>query len=267
MKDVLEDIVAHKRIEVAQQKEILSTKEIQKRAEDVVEGNVFPKRSMSDSLAHSSSGIIAEFKRKSPSKGWIKEDGKPEIIPLRYQENGASAVSILTDQQFFGGHNDFLSTARNLIDIPILRKDFIVDEYQVMEAKTLGADAILLIAAAININECKKLAALAKEFNLETLLEIHSEKELDYVGDNIDMVGVNNRNLGTFHTDVNNSFKLAEKLPNEFVLVSESGISSPSTILQLRQIGFKGFLIGETFMKTENPGQMLKEFVKKIEQN
>jgi indole-3-glycerol phosphate synthase len=225
-----------------------------------------PKPSLREALLRSETGIIAEFKRRSPSKGWIKEEGRAEEIPLSYQENGATALSILTDEKYFGGRLKFIKTARPIVTCPILRKDFIVDEYQLFQAREIGADAVLLIAADLKKDECKTLAKTAHELGLETLLEIHSEHELDYVGDNIDMVGVNNRNLGTFHTDVQNSYRLASKLPSDFVLVSESGISNPDTVRDLRKAGFRGFLIGETFMKTPDPGESLKVFIAQVTQ-
>ena len=157
-----------------------------------------------------------------------------------------------------------MRNARPLVHIPILRKDFIIDEYQLYQAKIVGADAVLLIAAALTREECAFLAATAHKLNLEVLLEIHTEDELAYVGENIDMVGVNNRNLGTFHTDIENSFRLAEKLPKDVLLVSESGISSPETVKRLRKAGFRGFLIGENFMKTTNPGEALGGFISEL---
>ena len=198
-------------------------------------------------------------------QGWIKENGLPEDIPVQYAANGASALSILTDEHFFGGHLKFIKIARPLVQCPILRKDFILDPYQLYQARAIGADAILLIAASLTIDECKSLAAKAHELSLEVLLEIHNEKELEYINEHIDMVGVNNRNLGTFHTDIENSFRLAEKLPKETLLVSESGISNPETIKQLRLAGFKGFLIGESFMKTPVPGETLRTFIQALQ--
>jgi len=264
MKDILSEICAYKRIEVAKQKEAVPFDTIVEMAGKLMAEDGSSKRSMRRSLEESKSGIIAEFKRKSPSKGWIKEDGKPEIIPPSYSENGAAALSILTDENYFGGSMAFLKTARKLVETPILRKDFIIDEYQLYQAKIIGADAVLLIAADLTKDECRNLAHTAHELQLETLLEIHSESELEYVGDCIDMVGVNNRNLGTFHTDVQNSFRLSELLPKDMLRVSESGISNPDTVNELRQAGFRGFLIGENFMKTENPGAALAEFISKI---
>lgn len=265
MRDILDEIVAHKRIEVAEQKKVVSPRELYKAVEQIIEDGKRPTISMSASLKSSSSGIIAEFKRRSPSKGWIKEDGRADVIPLSYSRNGASALSILTDGKYFGGSLDFLTTARSqIVSTPILRKDFIIDEYQLFEARNSGADAVLLIASDLSMSECLNLAFRAHELGLETLLEIHTESELEYVGDNIDMVGVNNRHLGTFHTDVTNSYRLASLLPHDYVLVSESGISNPETVKELRSIGFRGFLIGETFMKTSDPGQALKEFIDRV---
>ncbi|MBR2153399.1 MAG: indole-3-glycerol phosphate synthase TrpC [Bacteroidaceae bacterium] len=263
MHDILQEIVAHKRIEVSRQKAALPPAALYRQVEEQMQQPSSP-RSMRQSLAASASGIIAEFKRKSPSKGWIKADGQPDIIPASYAQNGAAALSILTDEQYFGGSMDFIVTARPTVNIPILRKDFIIDEYQLFQARHIGANAVLLIAADLTKAECRTLAHTAHQLGLETLLEIHTEAELEYVGDNIDMVGVNNRNLGTFHTDVENSFRLARLLPQNYLLVSESGISSPETVRQLRQAGFRGFLIGETFMRTPDPGLALHAFIQKV---
>ena len=265
MNDILEEIVAHKRKELKELKGILPLHDLAERVEEYLANDKRQTLSMRQSLAESDSGIIAEFKRRSPSKGWIKEDGEPTVIPPSYAENGAAALSILTDEKFFGGKLKFIQQARPLVPhSPILRKDFIIDEYQLLQARQIGADAVLLIAACLSKQKCKELARKAHALGLETLLEVHSEPELEYVGDNIDMVGVNNRNLGTFHTDVQNSYRLANLLPKDYLLVSESGISNPLTVRELRQAGFRGFLIGETFMKTPNPGLALKEFIEGI---
>ncbi len=261
--DILEDIVAYKRTEVVRQKQMFGMDLLQELADSYEE--IRPTLSMRQSLADSPYGIIAEFKRKSPSKGWIKEEGSPKEIPAQYAANGASALSILTDEHFFGGHLKYIKIARPMVQCPILRKDFIIDPYQLYQARVIGADAVLLIAAALSVDECKKLAAKAHDLSLEVLLEVHSEKELEYVNENVDMVGVNNRNLGTFHTDVENSFRLAEKLPKETLLVSESGISNPETIKRLRGVGFRGFLIGECFMKTPVPGDTLRTFIHSLQ--
>lgn len=260
MTDILEEIIAHKQIEIEQQKTAIS--------EELLINNCnepMPRASMRASLAASPYGIISEFKRRSPSKGWIKENAQADIIPSAYEAAGASAISILTDEKYFGGTLKDIRSARPGVQLPVLRKDFIIDEYQLYQARIVGADAILLIAAALKKEQCKALAVKAHELELEVLLEIHSEQELEYVDENIDMVGVNNRNLGTFHTDVENSFRLAEKLPKEMLLVSESGISSPETVKQLRAAGFRGFLIGENFMKAIHPGIALKEFITQLE--
>ena len=205
---------------------------------------------------------LEEFKRKSPSKGWIKEEGKADIIPLSYQENGAAALSILTDEYFFGGCDEFIMKARQSgVTIPILYKNFVIDEYQLLQARLCGASAALLIAACLTKERCKSLIGMAHDLGLEVLLEMHSEPELEYAELGNDMCGINNRNLGTFVTDVKNSFRLAELLPQDACKVSESGISNPDTVAELRQAGFRGFLIGENFMKTENPGEALKQFI------
>jgi indole-3-glycerol phosphate synthase len=260
--DILQEIVAHKRIEVERFKQQLSEQEIHRRVEAILDFSV---PSMSKALTASESGIIAEFKRRSPSKGWIKEEGKAEEIPLAYQEHGAAALSILTDEQYFGGKDDFIRIARHAgVHIPILYKNFIIDEYQLFQARLCGASAVLLIAADLSKEECLSLLSTAHGLGLEVLLEMHSEEELEYVEMEPDMCGINNRNLGTFITDVQNSFRLAELLPKDSVKVSESGISNPDTVKALRLAGFRGFLIGETFMKTSDPGKALKDFISKL---
>ncbi len=260
--DILQEIVAHKRIEVERFKQQLSEQEIHRRVEAILDFSV---PSMSKALTASESGIIAEFKRRSPSKGWIKEEGKADEISLSYQEHGAAALSILTDEQYFGGKDDFIRIARHAgVHIPILYKNFIIDEYQLFQARLCGASAVLLIAADLSKEECRSLLSTAHELGLEVLLEMHSEEELEYAEMEPDMCGINNRNLGTFITDVQNSFRLAELLPKDSVKVSESGISNPDTVKALRLAGFRGFLIGETFMKTSDPGEALKEFISKL---
>lgn len=259
MKDILEEIVAHTRIEIERMKKTVDKKQLI----DLCDFSA-PSISMKNALEASATGIIAEFKRRSPSKGWIKQEADVTLIPKGYEQAGATALSILTDELFFGGTLKDIQTARPLVKLPILRKDFIIDEYQLYQAKAVGANAILLIAAGLTIDTCNALAEKAHDLYMEVLLEIHQKKELDYIGPHIDMVGVNNRNLGTFHTDVANSFRLIESLPKELLKVSESGISQPSTIKALREAGYQGFLIGETFMKTEQPGNTLKEFIKQL---
>ena len=229
MKDILSEIIANKRFEVDLQKQAISIEQLQ---EGISESPT--PRSMKQALASSASGIIAEFKRRSPSKGWIQEEARPEEIVPSYAAAGASALSI-------------------------------IDEYQLYQAKIVGADAVLLIAAALELEKCNELAEKAHELGLEVLLEIHSSEELAYINKEIDMVGINNRNLGTFFTDVENSFRLAGQLPQDSVLVSESGISDPEIVKRLRTAGFRGFLIGETFMKTQRPGETLQNFLQAIQ--
>ena len=245
MQDILKEIVAHKHLEL----ELLCAK----------------KPSLREALLQSESGIIAEFKRKSPSKGWIKEHGRPDIIPLSYQQNGAAALSILTDEHYFGGSDDFISQARQSgVTLPILYKNFVIDEAQLYAAALCGASAVLLIAACLTKSQCKSLLDKAHDLGLEVLLEMHSVEELEYADLQPDLCGINNRNLGSFVTDIENSFRLAELLPKDAVKVSESGISNPATVRALRQAGFRGFLIGENFMKTADPGQALNEFLSKL---
>ena len=223
------------------------------------------KPSLREALLQSETGIIAEFKRRSPSKGWIKEDGRPDVIPLSYQQNGAAALSILTDEHYFGGCDDFIRQARQSgVTLPILYKNFVIDEAQLYAAALCGASAVLLIAACLSKVDCKRLLDKAHTLGLEVLLEMHSEPELEYADLGPDLCGINNRNLGSFVTDVENSFRLAELLPEDAVKVSESGISNPDTVRALRQAGFRGFLIGENFMKTPDPGQALNEFISQL---
>ena len=266
MKDVLDEIVAHKRVEVERLKAELPPRELYAKVERLMlEEEGEPRPSMRSALLNSEVGIIAEFKRKSPSKGWIKEEGSASEIPLGYQQNGASAISILTDERYFGGNDDFIRIARQSgVTIPVLYKNFVIDEYQLFQARHCGASAALLIAADLRLDECKSLLSVAHELGLEVLLEMHSERELDYAELEPDMYGINNRNLGTFITDVQNSFSLASKLPLEGCKVSESGISNPETVRALQLAGFNGFLIGENFMKTDNPGESLSQFIQTV---
>lgn len=261
MKDILTEIIQHKQGELARQKAILSLEQLQ---DNVDPCN--PTHSMKQALLNSSSGIIAEFKRRSPSKGWINEHARPEIIVPHYLHAGATALSILTDDAFFGGSLRDIRKVRTAIDCPILRKDFVIDAYQLYQAKIIGADAVLLIAAAIPKTLCDELTEQAHALGLEVLLELHSQEELDYITPQTDMIGVNNRHLGSFQTDVATSFQLAELLPKEAVLVSESGLTDPETVRRLQQVGYRGFLIGEHFMRSEQPGEALARFIEKTTQ-
>ena len=211
-------------------------------------------------------GIIAEFKRKSPSKGMINNLASVSAVTTGYADAGASAISILTDTTFFDGFNRDLEEARKVNKLPILRKDFTIDEFQVLEAKSLGADIILLIATILSPERTKTLAKLAKTVGLNVLLEVHSKEELDRsLCDELDAIGVNNRNLGDFTVSVDNSFELVNLIPDKFLKISESGISSPETIHSLKKSGFDGFLIGENFMKEGDPGKSMKAFVTELE--
>jgi len=258
--NILAHIIADKKLEVASRKSQISISDLEKTAE-------FGRTclSLKQNLLTSESGIIAEFKRKSPSKGWIYENADAVSITSGYSSAGASGISILTDEKYFGGTPADIVKSRPQVACPILRKEFIIDEYQIYEAKAMGADLILLIAAALTPRQTNDLARKARELNLEVLLEVHNEEELAHANEFVDMLGVNNRNLKTFATDIQTSFDLAEKIPSEFVKVSESGISSVETVKTLREAGFKGFLMGENFMKEANPAQALKKFINSLE--
>lgn len=253
--DILTEIIAHKRVEIAIQETAVPRMHLEKMLDDI-----HPCIRMSHALRTSSTGIIAEFKRRSPSKGWLHPDADAALT-AGYEQAGAAALSILTDEKFFGGNLGDIRKARELTRLPILRKDFIISPYQLLQAKLVGADAVLLIAAVLTPAECRELARLAHELKLEVLLEIHDESELEHLNDDIDLLGVNNRHLGTFHTDTIRSFLLAERLPSHLPWVSESGIAHPETLRQLRKAGYQGFLIGETFMKTPQPHTTLANFI------
>ncbi len=257
--NILEQIIAHKKKEVAARKisvtlnVLLQNKNINRKC-----------FSLKNSLLQAgSTGIIAEFKRKSPSKGFINAAADVLEITTGYTNNGASGLSVLTDNFFFGGSTDDFHIARQN-NIPILRKDFIIDEYQLYESKALGADVILLIAACLSKDEVKQFAMLAKSLGMEVLLEIHDEAELDHLCDETDMAGINNRNLKTFRVDIEQSIYLADKLPADVVRISESGIENTEILKLLRSAGFKGFLIGEQFMKGKDPVEAFKEFVSQL---
>lgn len=256
---ILDKIIAEKRLEIQRHKEavplrwLLKHPAIQRRCV-----------SFKGALMRSDTGIIAEFKRKSPSKGWIHPEVSPRDIVPEYELGGAAACSILTDEPFFGGSLSDLNRTRPLVQLPLLRKDFMVDEYQLFQAKVMGADFILLIAAALSPEQVRVLAVQAHLLGMEVLLEVHTEEELDCVCPEIDVVGINNRNLKTFATDVETSYRLGEKIPSGYMKISESGISSPDTVKSLRQAGFNGFLMGENFMKEADPGAALSSFIKAL---
>ncbi len=258
--DILDKIIATKRIEVADRKKQVATSELE--ASLLFERDTI---SMCRSLtAKGSSGIISEFKRKSPSKGVINHDAQVEEVVRGYDHAGCAGVSVLTDMGYFGGHLQDLVRARRCTEKPILRKEFVIDEYQIIEAKAIGADLILLIAEVLTEPEVKKLAALAKSLDLEVLLEMHTNSQLPKVGPDIDIIGINNRNLRTFEVDLDASIRLYHQLDGEFVKISESGLHSIESIKKLRSAGFQGFLIGESFMKSEDPGVACRQLIQQL---
>ncbi len=257
--NILDKIIARKHAEVAEKSSLVPVKLLEQSI--YFESKVV---SMKEYVTDpEKSGIISEFKRKSPSKGLINGSASVEGVSIGYMQAGASALSILTDTDFFGGSSADLKEARKFNFCPILRKDFIVDEYQILEAKSIGADCILLIAAALEPARLKELAAFAKSLGLEILMEVHDGEELERsLCDDLDLVGVNNRNLKTFDVSLQISLDLVDKIPNDFLKISESGISNPETLVELKSAGFDGFLIGENFMKSARPEQAAYTFIK-----
>jgi indole-3-glycerol phosphate synthase len=254
--NILDTIIAYKRKEVAERKATVPAAALEK-------GVFFSRETLSLKVAlrdPDSTGIIAEFKRRSPSKGVINDKVSVVEVTRAYVTGGAACLSVLTDQYFFGGGDADLVAAR-VNGIPILRKEFIVEEYQILEARAIGADVILLIAACLTPAEVKRLAVFARGLGLEVLLEIHSEEELAHICEETELVGVNNRDLKTFKVDIERSIGLSRRIPAGKVLIAESGISRVETILQMTEAGFSGFLIGESFMKAEDPGAAFRQFV------
>lgn len=257
---ILDTILATKHAELEAAKKQISVADLQ--------SSPYFKRkglSLKARLQEGKPGVIAEFKRKSPSKGWIFKEADVVEVTSGYSEAGAAGISILTDTTYFGGVQQELAAARPHINCPILRKDFMIDEYQLYEAKSIGADVILLIAAALSPAACKALAHKAKELDLEVLLEIHSSAELEHLCDEVDMVGVNNRNLKNFEVSTAISLELASQIPDRFVKISESGLSDAIAVRELIQAGYQGFLMGENFMKQQDPAGALKGFLKQIQ--
>jgi indole-3-glycerol phosphate synthase len=259
--NILEEIVAYKRKLVEEKKSLYPVKLLEQSVyyqTDAVSLKEYIRKP-------EKSGIIAEFKRQSPSKGPINPKASVEQVTIGYMQGGASGLSVLTDTKYFGGKNEDLTTARQFNYCPILRKDFIIDEYQIIEAKSIGADVILLIAASLTPDEIKKFGALAKSLSMEVLLEVHDKDELKRsVCDVVDLLGVNNRNLATFKTSVNVSKELASLIPDQFLKVSESGIDDPTVVNDLKSYGYEGFLIGEYFMRQANPGKACGRFADKL---
>lgn len=259
--NILDKIVFDKRKEVDLKKALISTQQLES-------SQLFNRAtiSLSEKLKNSSSGIIAEHKRRSPSKSIINNGLNVQDVATGYENAGVCGMSVLTDGKYFGGSLDDLIVARASCNLPLLRKEFIIDEYQIIEAKSYGADVILLIAAILTQEEIKQFSQLAKSLNLDVLLEVHNEDELQKsIMPSLDMIGVNNRNLKTFEVSLDTSKTLSTKIPDEFVKVSESGISDIQSIQSLKTFGYQGFLIGENFMKTNNPGANAKEFIKTLE--
>lgn len=261
MMNILETIMAKKKIEVEERKRSKTISELEKMG--FFKNETFSFKEFL--IRKDKTGIIAEFKRKSPSKGIINNCSFTADVTKDYVKHGASAVSVLTDEKFFGGSLSDLMEAR-INDIPILRKDFIIDEYQIIESKSYGADIILLIAACLSKEEVKRFSNFAKRIGLNVLLEIHNENELEHICDDVDVVGINNRDLRSFKVDLNHSIELCKKIPSDKIKISESGIDEAKTIHFLKQNGFSGFLIGEKFMKETNPGKAFADFIKELKE-
>jgi indole-3-glycerol phosphate synthase len=260
MHDILRTIVEQKHKEVALLKLKVSIDDLKKQT-------LYNRTCYSAKAAildDKKTGIISEFKRQSPKKGAINVDANIQTVVESYQEANVSVISVLTDQVFFGAHNDDFDKARKHLKMPLLRKDFLIDPYQIYQSKAMGADLILLIAAILTPNEVESMSRIAKDLGLEILLEIHNEKELNHINPLIDLVGINNRNLKDFSVDLNHSIKLSEQIPNTFVKVAESGIQGKSDIRFLKLNGFQAFLIGEYFMKHDNPGEVCSELTHKL---
>ena len=257
---ILDKIVRDKKLEVDKLSSNSSIKELES-------SRLFSRQciSLKDSILKSTGGIICEFKRRSPSNNNINYKSNVSEVVKGYQKAGAAGLSILTNKQYFDGDIKDIVEIRDISSIPILRKEFIISEYQIIEAKSIGSDAILLIASILSKEEIKNYSLLAKNIGLEVLFEIHDAEELEKIsGDNIDIIGVNNRNLDTLEIDLQNSVDLYNKIPNSFVKISESGISEVESILKLREVGYQGFLIGENFMKTDDPFESAYNFIKKV---
>ena len=258
--NILDKIVADKRKEVDLKSALIPVSQLEKSV-------LFSRRtvSLSNALRNSNSGIIAEHKRRSPSKSEINHGLNVQDVATGYENAGVCGMSVLTDGKYFGGSLDDLLLARAAVQMPLLRKEFIINEYQILEAKAHGADVILLIAAILSKEEIKTFSELAKSLDLDVLLEVHNEAELHKsIMPSLDMLGVNNRNLKTFEVSLETSKSLSQLIPDDFVKVSESGISSIEAIKDLKPYGYQGFLIGENFMKTDNPGEHAKKFIKQL---
>lgn len=262
MSTILEKIVARKKEDISRKQVSITLNTLEKNLH--LNASCF---SLKKALEEKTGiGIIAEFKRRSPSKGIINKYADVIQTTSGYIKSGASALSILTDEYFFGGSMDDFKKARKANNCPILRKDFIISEYEIMESKSIGADVILLIAAILKPEETLKLASLAKDLGMEVLLEIHKKEELDRINEFVDVVGVNNRNLNDFSVSIDRSLELYDLIPSSFPKISESGINSPETLITLKEKGFNGFLIGEKFMAAEHPEKAFADFINELNQ-
>ncbi len=261
MSTILDEIVANRLEEVSNLRKASCLLEIKEKTDFAT-----PRNSLAKTLLNpQSSGIIAEFKRRSPSKGVINNGVQPETVTRGYAEAGASGLSVLTDERYFGGNiTDFMAARSANPFIPLLRKDFMVHEFQLFESRMLNADVILLIAAILEKSEISRFTSIAHELGMEVLLELHDESEIDKIDQEVDMIGINNRNLKDFKVDLDRSLKLLDRLPARAVKISESGLSDPETVDYLRNRGFQGFLMGENFMKSENPGSACRDFISKL---
>jgi indole-3-glycerol phosphate synthase len=260
--DILKKIVAHKQQEVATAKSAVSVSELKARICDLEEVTRGFERHLREAVDSDWTAIIAEVKKGSPSRGIIRADFDPLEIAEIYQNNGATCLSVLTDEQFFLGHLRYLALIRETVSLPLLRKDFICDPYQIFEARAVGADAILLIAAMLDLNQLREFYAVAKEINLDVLLEVHDEVEMDKaLKTDCTLIGVNNRNLRTFVTDLDTTGRLARMMPADRLLVAESGINSRADIVRLQADGAGAFLIGESMMREDDIGAKLQELL------
>ena len=258
---ILDKIVYDKKSEIENLSKIVSISDLENQKDFTKQS-----KSLKESIKKSKSGIICEFKRKSPSNEKINYKSNVSDVINGYEKAGAVGVSILTNKKYFDGSISDINEAKKSINIPILRKEFIISEYQIVESKSIGADAILLIASILNKEDIKNYSSLAKSLGLEVLLEIHSIDELNKISNtDIDIIGINNRNLDTLDIDIKNSIDMFEKIPNEFIKISESGISKVESIIRLIKVGYDGFLIGENFMKTSKPEESAYNFIKKVE--
>ncbi|WP_314809772.1 indole-3-glycerol phosphate synthase TrpC [Segatella oris] len=266
--NILEEIIAHKHMETDQRKQFVSPRQlyalVAQKIDEEEKNGLLP-NSFRAALQASKIGVVAEFKRKSPGKGWINEHAKASTVPLDYEKNGATALSILTDIDYFAGYDEFVQEARAVgVSLPILYSNFIVDDYQLLQARFCGASAVLLIAECLSKDECRRLLALAHQLGLEVMLTVHNECSLDYAALEPDVLSVSNRDLSTWTTDVETSFRLAEKLPREACKVSGGGICDAETANRLHAVGYQGVLIGECLMRQNDPGLALKAFVHEL---